>query len=47
MWTGIGAASLGGGVIVAGLVVLGVDYIIAPAPTPDKKGGQLLLAFRF
>jgi hypothetical protein len=47
MWTGIGAASLGGAVAVAGIVLIGIDYIAAPAPTPDKKGAQLVLAFRF
>jgi hypothetical protein len=46
-WTGIGAASLGGAVAVAGIVLIGIDYIAAPAPTPDRKGAQLVLAFRF
>jgi hypothetical protein len=46
-WGGIGVASVGGGVFVAGAALVGIDYLMAPAPTPDKKGAQLMLAFRF
>jgi hypothetical protein len=46
-WAGVGTASVGGAVLVAGVVLIGVDYFAGPAPTPDKKGAQLVLAFRF
>ncbi|MBI5544680.1 MAG: hypothetical protein HY901_12380 [Deltaproteobacteria bacterium] len=46
-WGGIGAASVGGAVFLAGGALLIADFATAPAPTPDRKGAQLILAFRF
>jgi len=46
-WGGIGTAAAGGGVIAAGAILIGIDYLATPAPTPDHKGAQMVLAFRF
>ncbi len=45
--TGTGFAVAGGALFAAGLVLLGLDALAAPAPTPDRKGALLLVAFRF
>ena len=45
-WGGIGVAGLGGAIFVAGGTMLIIDAV-TPAPTPDHKGAQLMVAFRF
>ena len=44
---GVGLAVAGGALFAAGAVLLGLDALAAPAPTPDRKGAQLLIALRF
>ncbi len=44
---GIGVLAVGGTLFAAGAVLLGVDAIAAPAPTPDGRGAQLVIALRF
>ena len=46
-WGGIGLAATGGTLFLTGGLLLIADFATAPAPTPDKKGAQLLVAFRF
>ena len=44
---GLGLVIGGGAVVLAGVVLLGIDAIAAPAPTHDGRGAQLMVAFRF
>jgi hypothetical protein len=45
-WGGIGVASLGGAIFLTGGTLLIIDAVSA-GPTPDKKGAQITVAFRF
>lgn len=44
---GVGTAITGGALFVTGAVLALIDAAAAPAPTPDGRGGQLVVAFRF
>jgi hypothetical protein len=44
---GFGFLAAGGGLFAAGAVLLGADAAAAPAPTPDRRGAQLVVALRF
>jgi hypothetical protein len=44
---GLGMAILGGALFLAGATLVGIDLLTAPAPTPDGRGAQLVLAFDF
>jgi hypothetical protein len=46
-WGGIGLASFGGALFLTGGILVGIDMIMAPAVTPDHKGAEMLVAFRF
>jgi hypothetical protein len=43
---GLVLAIAGGALFVAGVTMVGIDAVIAPAPTPDLKGAQALLTLR-
>ncbi|HCF61312.1 MAG TPA: hypothetical protein DFS52_25365 [Myxococcales bacterium] len=44
---GVGLAIAGGALFVTGALLVGVDLLTAPAPTPDGRGAQLVLAMSF
>lgn len=44
---GVGLAIAGGALFVAGAALVGIDLLTAPAPTPDGRGAQLVLALDF
>lgn len=44
---GFGFLAAGGALFAAGAVLFGIDAAAVPAPTPDRRGAQLLLALRF
>ncbi|MGI5863541.1 MAG: hypothetical protein ACOX6T_16005 [Myxococcales bacterium] len=44
---GVGMAIAGGALFVTGALLVGADLLTAPAPTPDGRGAQLVLAARF
>ena len=48
--TGIGVAIAGGALFLAGATLLGIDALsgpASPAPTPDGRGAQLLVSWRW
>lgn len=44
---GLGLAIGGGVLFLAGATMVGIDSLVAPAPTPDGRGAQLMVARRF